>query len=111
MLSIFAIDPQVCLNLEWFRYCVEHCHPSKGRAIADLPPREWCDRARDKIDQGVSSQVIQPIMGQSLKRRLNLARNRLVHRPGTTWDYSEPSWLRNTESEHHRQPFSAIVSP
>ncbi|OGG46954.1 MAG: hypothetical protein A3F84_21090 [Candidatus Handelsmanbacteria bacterium RIFCSPLOWO2_12_FULL_64_10] len=111
MLSIFAIDPQVCQNLEWFRYCVEHCHPSRGRAIADLPPGEWCRAALGVIEQGVRESRLGSVMGQSLKRRLDMARDRLVHRPGTVWDYMEPSWVRNVEQEHRRERFAAVVSP
>lgn len=111
MLSIFAIDPEICLNFEWFRYCVEHCHPSKGRAIADLPPGEWCRKALEKIEFCIRDRNLGPVMGQSLKHRLNKTRDRLVHRPGMNWDYLEPSWLRNTETEHRREPFAAIVSP
>ena len=110
MLSIFAIDPQICLNLEWFRYCVEHCQASRGRAIADLPPGEWCRRALTWIEEAIASASMGPVRGQSVKRRLEVARDRLVHRPGTWWDYGEPSWVWNAEQEHAREPFAAVVS-
>lgn len=111
MLSIFAIDPQVCQSLEWFRYCVEHCHPERGRAIADLPPGQWCTEAQKIVDQSIGDGNLGPVKGQSLKRRLDKARDRLVHRPGTDWDYLESSWLKNAEREHRRDPFAAVVSP
>ena len=111
MLSIFAIDPQICQRLEWFRYCVEHCHASRGRAIADLPPGQWCTEALSIIDRCVGDRKLGVIKGQSLKRRLDRVRDRLVHRPGTDWDYLQPSWLNNAEREHIRDPFAAVVSP
>jgi hypothetical protein len=111
MLSIFAIDPQVCQSLEWFRYCVEHCHPERGRAIADLPPGQWCTEALSVIDQCIGDGTFGQIKGHSIKRRLAKIRDRLVHRPGTDWDYLESLWLKNTENEHRRDPFAAIVSP
>ena len=111
MLNIFAIDPGICRSLDWFRYCTEHCHPSQGRAIADLPPGEWCQKSREVIDLAVANRTIRPVKGQSLKRDLDKKRDRLVHRPGTTWDYMEPSWLSNAEQEHRREPFSAVISP
>lgn len=111
MLNIFAIDPQVCQCFDWFRYCTEHCQPSRGRAIADLPPGEWCQKAREVIDQAVANRSLRPVKGQSLKNRLNKVRDRLVHRPGTVWDYMAASWLENTEREHQREPFAAVISP
>ena len=111
MLSVFALDPAICQRFEWFRYCVEHCHTSKGRAIADLPPGQWCSEALTWINLCVSEGKHGPVKGQSLKRRLDVARDRLVHRPGTTWDYMEASWLRNAENEHRREAFAAVVSP
>ena len=110
MLSIFAIDPQVCQNLEWFRYCVEHCHPSRGRAIADLPPGEWCRAALGVIEQGVRESRLGSVMGQSLKRRLDMARDRLGDRPGTGWGYMEASWGRDVEQEDGRGGVGGGVS-
>jgi len=110
MLSVFAIDPGICRCLEWFRYCVEHCQTSRGRAIADLPPGQWCQEALTGINQCVADRELGPVKGQSLKRRLDMARDRLVHRPGTNWDYMEESWTRNAEAEHRRDPFAAVVS-
>lgn len=111
MLNVFAIDPGICRCLEWFRYCIEHCQTSRGRAIADLPPGQWCTEALGQINQGVVDRELGPVKGQSLKRRLDMARDRLVHRPGTDWDYMEESWLPNAEKEHRREPFAAVVSP
>lgn len=111
MLNIFAIDPAICQSLEWFRYCIEHCHTSKGRAIANLPPGQWCEKALKYINQCVSDRRLGPVKGQSLKRRLNMVRDRLVHRPGTNWDYLEESWLSNAEKEHQQESFAAVVSP
>ena len=111
MLSIFAVDPKICQRLEWFRYCTEHCHPSQGRAIADLPPGQWCQKALEIINQLVQDLKLGPVRGKSLKTRLNKVRDRLVHRPGTIWDYMEPSWVGNAEQEHQREPFSAVISP
>jgi len=111
MLSVFAIDPAICQSLEWFRYCVEHCHTSRGRAIADLPPGQWCEEALEHINRCVADRQLGPVRGQSVKRRLDMARDRLVHRPGTDWDYMEESWLPNAEKEDRREPFAAVVSP
>lgn len=111
MLSVFAIDPAICQSLEWFRYCVEHCHTSRGRAIADLPPGQWCEEALEHINRCVADRQLGPVKGQSVKRRLDMARDRLVHRPGTDWDYMEESWLPNAEKEDRREPFAAVVSP
>jgi len=110
MLSIFAIDPDVCLNLEWFRYCVEHCSACYGRAIADLPPGEWCKESLERVDESVAKSMLGPVKGQSIKRRLARARDRLIHRPGTVWQYSD-SWIDDAETEHAREPFAALVSP
>lgn len=111
MLSIFAIDPQICQNLDWFRYCTEHCQPSLGRAIADLPPGEWLREALNCINGLVSDRQMRSVKGQSLKRRLDRVRDRLVDRPGTDWDYMEERWIPNAEREHRRAPFAAVVSP
>lgn len=111
MLSIFAIDPQICKNLEWFRYCTEHCQPSLGRAIADLPPGEWLRKSLDYINVLVGDGEMGPVKGQSLKRRMDGVRDRLIDRPGTYWDYMEERWIANAENEHRREPFAAVVSP
>lgn len=111
MLSIFAIDPAICRSPEWFRYCVEHCQTSRGRGIADLPPGEWCRDALGEINAAVAEQGLGPVKGQGLKRRLDLARDRLVHRPGTTWNYLEENWRKNAEAEHRRDLFAAVISP
>ena len=111
MLSIFAIDPGVCQNVEWFRYCTEHCQPPLGRAIADLPPGMWLRTALDYINTLVRDRELGSVKGQSLKRRLDRVRDRLVDRPQTDWDYMEDRWLANAEREHRREPFAAVVSP
>ena len=118
MLNIFAIDPEICRNPEWFRYCTEHCHPSQGRMIADLPPGSWSLKVREIIQKLLQDQIFSSKEGARQKRRLarvigktgNPGRQ-LVDRPGTDWDYLEPSWITNTENEHERKPFSLIVSP
>ena len=61
MLNIFAIDPKICQSLVWFRYCTEHCHPSHGRAIADLPPGQWCQEAKDVVDLAVANRTMRPV--------------------------------------------------
>ena len=98
MLSIFAIDPGICQNLEWFRYCTEHCQPSNGRVIADFPPGQWHQNAESVIDQLVQELNLPPIKAQSLKNYLKMVRDQLVDRPGTVWtnwsyDYSQSSWI------------------
>ena len=119
MLKIFAIDPKICQNLEWFRYCTEHCQPSQGRAIADLPYDQWYENAFAIIQD----LQLPPVEEKSLKRRLDLVRAQLVKRPGTEWtnwyydyssdsfDFSQFSWITEIEKEHRREPFSAVVSP
>ena len=115
MLKIFAIDPKICQNLEWFRYCTEHCQPSQGRAIADLPSGQWYENANAILDQRVQELNLPPIKVRSLKSCLNMVRDQLVDRPGTeqtSWyDISQFSWITEIEKEHQREPFSAIVSP
>ncbi len=117
MLSIFAIDPEICRNLEWFRYCTEHCHPSQGRVIADLPYGQWYKNAKPIFDQLVQELDLPTIKAQGLKDRLNMVRGQLVDRPGTVWtdwyydDFSQFSWITEIEKEHRREPFSAVVSP
>ena len=116
MLSIFAIDPGICQNLEWFRYCTEHCQPSNGRVIADFPPGQWHQNAESIIDQLVQELNLPPIKAQSLKNYLKMVRDQLVDRPGTVWtnwsyDSSQSSWITEIEKEHRRDPFAAIVSP
>ena len=117
MLSIFAIDPEVCRNLEWFRYCTEHCHPSQGRVIVDLPHGQWYENAKPIIDQLIQELNLPPVKAQSLKNCLKMVQNQLVDRPGTVWtdwyygDFSQFSWITEIEKEHEREPFSAIVSP
>ena len=56
MLNIFAIDPEICRDPEWFRYCIEHCHPSQGRMIADLPPGGWDVEANKVIKKQASKE-------------------------------------------------------
>ena len=113
MLQIFAIDPKICQTLEWFRYCTEHCQPSQGRAIADLPYDQWYENAFAVIQD----LQLPPVEEKSLKRRLDLVRAQLVNRPRTTWtdwyydDFSQFSWITEIEKEHDREPFSAVVSP
>ena len=116
MLSVFAIDPKICRNLEWFRYCTEHCQPSKGRVIADFPPGWWYQNAKSIIDQLVQELNLPPIKSQSLKNDLKMVGNQLVDRPGTVWtnwyyDSSQSSWIAEIEKEHRRDLFAAIVSP
>ena len=113
MLKIFAIDPKICQNLEWFRYCTEHCQPSQGRAIADLPYDQWYENAFAIIQD----LKLSPLKEKSLKRRLDLVRAQLVHRQGTAWtdwyydDFSQFSWITEIEKEHQRERFSAVISP
>ena len=113
MLKIFAIDPKICQTLEWFRYCTEHCQPSQGRAIADLPYNQWYENAFAIIQD----LQLPPMEEKSLKRRLDLVRAQLVNRPGTTWtdwyydDFSQFSWITEIEIEHQRERFSAVISP
>ena len=113
MLKIFAIDPKICQNLEWFRYCTEHCQPSQGRAIADLPYNQWYENAFAIIQD----LKLSPLKEKSLKRRLDLVRAQLVHRPKTAWtdwyydDFSQFSWITEIEKEHQRERFSAVISP
>ncbi len=113
MLKIFAIDPKTCQTLEWFRYCTEHCQPSQGRAIADLPYNQWYENAFAIIQD----LKLFPLEEKSLKRRLDLVRAQLVHRPGTAWtnwyydDFSQFSWITEIEKEHQRERFSAVISP
>ena len=117
MLNIFAIDPEICRNPEWFRYCTEHCHPSQGRMIADLPPGSWSLKVQTIIQQLLKDQIFTPIEGARQKRRLDMVKNQLVDRPGTVWtdwyydDSPGLSWIIQTEDEHDREPFSLIVSP
>lgn len=117
MLKIFAIDPKICQNLEWFRYCTEHCHPSQGRMIADLPPGSWSLKVQTIIQQLLKDQIFTPIEGARQKRRLDMVKNQLVDRSGTVWtdwyydDSPGLSWIIQTEDEHDREPFSLIVSP
>ncbi len=110
MLSIFALDPAIGGSFQSLRYCIEHCGSSKGRGIADLPPRQWCDAVRQAIDSAVSESELGSVRGQSMKRWLGRVRGRLVDRAGTDWDYAIESWVTNTLREHRRKPFSAIVS-
>ncbi len=113
MLNIFAIDPKICQNLEWFRYCTEHCQPSQGRAIADLPYDQWYENAFAIIQD----LQLPPMEEKSLKRRLDLVRAQLVNRPRTDWtdwyydDFSKFPWIAEVEKEHQRARFSAVVSP
>ena len=115
MLRVFAIDPKICQNLEWFRYCTEHCQPSQGRVIADLPSGQWYENANAILDQHVQELNLPPIKVRSLKSCLNIVRGQLVDRPGTeqtSWyDISQFSWITEIEKEHRREPFSAVVSP
>lgn len=113
MLNIFAIDPKICQNLEWFRYCTEHCQPSQGRAIADLPYDQWYENAFAIIQD----LKLPPVEEKSLKRRLGLVRAQLVNRPKTAWtdwyddDFSQFSWITEIAKEHQRERFSAVISP
>ncbi|MDE2829442.1 MAG: hypothetical protein OXN20_04940 [Gemmatimonadota bacterium] len=115
MLNIFAIDPEICRDPEWFRYCIEHCHPSQGRMIADLPPGGWDVEANKVIKKQASKEKEK----KRQNRYLEMAKKQLVDRPGTVWKslvYNnspdpDPSWIIQTEKEHGREPFSAVVSP
>lgn len=122
MLSIFAIDPQICENLDWFRYCTEHCQPSQGRVIADLPDGQWYQNAEAIIDQYAQDHNLPDIKKRSLISRLQKVGRQLVKRPGNEWtnwyydysldsfDFSQFSWITEIEKEHQREPFSAVVS-
>ena len=107
MLSVFALDPKIGLNIDQFLRCTEHCHPSQGRLIADLPPGLWLVETSEIINQSEN----RPIRKRRLKRILDKMRAQLVDRPGTDWDFLESSWITNTEKEHQRDPFSLIISP
>ena len=123
MLSIFAIDPQICENLDWFRYCTEHCQPSQGRVIADLPDGQWYQNAEAIIDQYAQDHNLPDIKKRSLISRLQKVGRQLVKRPGNEWtnwyydysldsyDFSQFSWITEIEKEHQRERFSAVVSP
>ena len=108
MLNVFALDPKIGRDLDQFRYCTEHCHPSKGRLIAYLPPGGWSVETAECINQ---LDDLRPVKRKQLKRTLEKVRAQLVDRPGTNWNYLESSWITNTENEHRREPFSLIVSP
>ena len=117
MLSIFAIDPEICENLDWFRYCTEHCQPYQGRVIADLPSGQWYENANAILDQHVQALNLPPIKVRSLKSCLDMVRGQLVDRPGNIWtdwyydDFLRFSWITEIEREHQRECFSAVVSP
>lgn len=123
MLRIFAIDPKICENLDWFRYCTEHCQPSQGRVIADLPYGQWYQNAEAIIKQLVQDRNLPPIKERGLISCLQKVGSQLVDRPGTEWtnwyydyssdsfDFSQFSWITEIEKEHRREPFSAVVSP
>ena len=108
MLNVFALDPKIGRDLDQFRYCTEHCHPSKWRLIADLPPGGWSVETYEFLNQ---LDNLRPKRKLQLKRKLERVRKQLVDRLGTNWDYLESSWITNTENEHRREPFSLIVSP
>ena len=107
MLNVFALDPEIIRDREQFRYCTEHCHPSKGRLIADLPPGSWLATTEEYLNQLND----RPKERKRSKRTLEKMRSQLVKRPGTNWNLHESSWLTNTENEHRREPFSLIISP
>ena len=117
MLSIFAIDPKICENLDWFRYCTEHCQPSQGRVIADLPSGQWYENANAILDQHAQALNLPPIKVRSLKSCLDMVRGQLVDRPRNIWtdwyydDFSQFSWTAEIDQEHQREPFSAVISP
>ena len=110
MLHYFALDPAICRNLNDFRYCTEHCHPSRGRVIADLPPGQWVSSCAEEIQEALAASELQPIKAQSLKRRLSKLRHRILCRPGDGWSYSE-NWLDDALEEHLKRPYAALVSP
>ncbi len=107
MLNVFALDPKIIRDREQFRYCTEHCHPSKGRLIADLPLGSWLAITEEYLNQLKE----RPKERKRSKRTLEKMRSQLVKRPGTNWNFHEPSWLTNTENEHRREPFSLVISP
>lgn len=108
MLNVFAIDPEIIRDGEQFRYCTQHCHPSNGRLIADLPPGLWSVMTYEIIKElGLRSKE-----EKKLKRRLHrVVEEQLIERLGTKWDFLESSWITNAENEHRRDPFSLIISP
>ena len=108
MLNVFALDPEIIRDGEQFRYCTQHCHPSNGRLIADLPPGLWSVMTYEIIKElGLRSKE-----EKILKRRLHrVVEEQLIERLGTEWDFLESSWITNTENEHRRDPFSLIISP
>ena len=108
MLNVFAIDPKIGRDPEQFLSCMVHCHPSNGRLIANLPPRSWSAETAECIKQ---LDDLLPKKRTRLMRTLEKVRTQLVDRPGTSWDWLEPSWIDNTENEHQREPFSLIISP
>ena len=117
MLKIFAIDPKICGKLDWFKYCTEHCRPSQGRVMVDLPNGQWYRNAEQIIDQLAQDLKLKPVKRRGLKERLKSVQAQLVDRPGTAWtnwyddDFSQFSWLTETRMEHQREPFSLVVSP
>ena len=117
MLKIFAIDPKICGNLDWFKYCTEHCRPSQGRVMVDLPYGQWYRNAEQIIDQLAQDRQLPPIKERGLKARLKMVKDQLVDRPRSGWtnwyddDFSRFSWLIETRKEHQREPFSLVVSP
>lgn len=117
MLKIFAIDPKICGNLDWFKYCTEHCRPSQGRVMVNLPYGQWYRNAEQIIDQLAQDRQLPPIKERGLKARLKMVKDQLVDRPRSSWtnwyddDFSRFSWLIETRKEHQREPFSLVVSP
>lgn len=108
MLNVFALDPEIIRDTGQFRYCTEHCHPSKGRLIADLPPGSWPVR----IYEIIKELRLRTKEEAKLKRwAQKVVKDQLIDRPKTYWDYLESSWIKNAENEHQREPFSLIVSP
>lgn len=106
MLYEYAVDPKtVGASWENFRYLIEKFGFDKGRLISWFPG-SWCREVFDtaKASDMKTIQLQRVIEKLSRAERYALVRNNRRYRPDLG------SWLPNALSQHHENPFRAIIT-
>ncbi|NUB42990.1 hypothetical protein GEU84_001210 [Fertoebacter nigrum] len=106
MLYEYAVDPKtVGASWENFRYLIEKFGFDKGRLISWFPG-SWCREVFDTAKASDMKTIQLQRVTEKLSRaeRYALVRNNRKYRPDLG------SWLPNVLSQHHENPFRAIIT-
>jgi hypothetical protein len=112
----FAIDPSILTTWQTYSYIVQDCGVHHGRLIADYPNKwrkmvlEAAANAKKRREEANTGKYCTDLDYARIEYHLQhevLAK--LVVRNGP-YNHQHNDWLLQTEKEHTREPFRAIVS-